>query len=706
MNGYLKRILNARVYDVAIETPLEPAPNLSARTGNTVLLKREDMQPVFSFKLRGAYNKMAQLTPEQLRRGVITASAGNHAQGVALAAHKIGCKAVIVMPTTTPQVKVDAVRHFGQRAVESVLHGDSYSDAYTHALQLEKKHGLTFVHPFDDPDVIAGQGTIGMEILRQHQAPIHAIFVPIGGGGLIAGVAAYVKQVRPDIRVIGVQSTDSDAMYRSLKAKKRVQLADVGLFADGTAVKQVGEETLRICKKAVDEIVLVDTDALCAAIKDMFQDTRSILEPSGALAVAGAKLYAKREKLKGETLVAIASGANMNFDRLRFVAERAEIGEQREALLAVTIPETPGSFRKFCALLGKRNITEFNYRYADPSAARVFVGIQVRNRSETAELVDKLERSRLPALDLSDNEMAKLHLRHLVGGHAPDSQGRDPVSLRISRAARRADELPQQHEPQLEHQPVPLPQPRRRFRSRAGRHAGAAPRQEGAEVLPRHARLPLLGRERQSGIPLVPGLGAMPALPQTSKAEIRKSVLALREELPAEVRAAASAAISARITGLQAYRQADAVLGYMNFGAEFASEIWIPQVLADGKRLALPRVNRHTNRLDLYWVDDIENQLAPGLWGIREPVVERCERLATPNEVEFALLPGVAFSRNGARLGYGGGFYDKLLADMTQRPALVAAAFALQLIEQIPQEATDVKVEWIITEQETIACAE
>ncbi len=422
MQSYLKRILTARVYDVAIESPLELAPSLSARIGNNVLLKREDMQPVFSFKLRGAYNKMAQLTPEQLKRGVITASAGNHAQGVALSAHRMGCRAVIVMPTTTPQVKIDAVRHFGQRSVEIVLHGDSYNDAYGHALELEKEKQLTFVHPFDDPDVIAGQGTIGMEILRQHQTPIHAIFCAIGGGGLIAGVAAYVKQVRPDIKVIGVQTTDSDAMYRSLKAKKRVQLSEVGLFADGTAVKLAGEETLRICRKYVDEIVLVDTDAVCAAIKDVFQDTRSILEPSGALAVAGAKLYAKREQLKGETLATVCSGANMNFDRLRFVAERAEIGERREAILAVTIPETPGSFRKFCSLLGKRNITEFNYRYADPKAAQVFVGIQVKDQSETTDLVDRLQRSKLPTLDLSDNEMAKLHLRHLVGGHAPEAK--------------------------------------------------------------------------------------------------------------------------------------------------------------------------------------------------------------------------------------------------------------------------------------------
>ncbi len=417
MNGYLKRILNARVYDVAIETPLEVAPNLSARTGNTILLKREDMQPVFSFKLRGAYNKMAQLTPEQLKRGVIAASAGNHAQGVALSAQKLGCKAVIVMPTTTPQIKIQAVSNRGAKVV---LFGDSYSDAYAHALELEKQNGMTFVHPYDDPDVIAGQGTIGMEILRQHTQPIHAIFCAIGGGGLVSGVAAYVKALRPDIKIIGVQPVDSDAMYRSIKAKKRVILDHVGLFADGVAVKQVGVETLRLCRKLVDEIILVDTDATCAALKDVFEDTRSILEPAGALAIAGAKLYAEREQLKDETLVAIACGANMNFDRLRFVAERAEIGEKRESILAVTIPETPGSFRKFCSLLGKRNITEFNYRFADPKAAQVFVGIQVRGQAETADLVEKLQSHHLPTLDLSDNEMAKLHLRHLVGGHAPE----------------------------------------------------------------------------------------------------------------------------------------------------------------------------------------------------------------------------------------------------------------------------------------------
>jgi threonine dehydratase len=426
MNGYLKRILNARVYDVAVETPLEAAPNLSARIGNRVLLKREDMQPVFSFKLRGAYNKMAQLTPEQLKRGVITASAGNHAQGVALSAEKLGCKAVIVVPTTTPQIKIQAI---ASRGAKVVLHGDSYSDAYQHALELEKQSKMTFVHPYDDPDVIAGQGTIAMEILRQHTQAIHAIFVPIGGGGLISGVAAYVKNLRPEIKVIGVQPVDSDAMYRSVKSKRRVILDHVGLFSDGVAVKQVGTETFRLCRKLVDEIILVDTDTVCAALKDVFEDTRSILEPAGALSIAGAKLYAARENLKGETLVAIASGANMNFDRLRFVAERAEIGEKREAILAVTIPETPGSFRKFCSLLGKLSITEFNYRYANPKTAHVFVGIQVRNQQETGELVEKLQRNKLNTLDLSDNEMAKLHLRHLVGGHAPEA--RDEILFRF-----------------------------------------------------------------------------------------------------------------------------------------------------------------------------------------------------------------------------------------------------------------------------------
>lgn len=429
MQSYLKRILTARVYDVAVESPLESAPTLSARIGNKVLLKREDMQPVFSFKLRGAYNKMAQLTPAQLKRGVIAASAGNHAQGVALSAHKLGCKAIIVMPVTTPQVKIDAVNHFGQGAVQIVLHGDSYNDAYNHALLLQNKQKLTFVHPFDDPDVIAGQGTIGMEILRQHTQPIHAIFCAIGGGGLISGVAAYVKQIRPDIKIIGVQTSDSDAMYRSLKAKKRVTLTEVGLFSDGTAVKLVGEETFRVCKKYVDEVILVNTDEVCAAIKDVFQDTRSILEPAGALAIAGAKHYAAREKLSGQTLIPVLSGANMNFDRLRFVSERAEIGESREAILAVTIPETPGSFRKFCSLLGNRNITEFNYRYANPKIAHVFAGVQVSGPAETAKLVATLKKNKLDTLDLTDNEMAKLHLRHLVGGRAPEAS--DEIMFRF-----------------------------------------------------------------------------------------------------------------------------------------------------------------------------------------------------------------------------------------------------------------------------------
>ena len=413
---YLQKILTARVYDVAVETPLELAPNLSARIGNRLLLKREDMQSVFSFKLRGAYNKMAGLPREKLRRGVIAASAGNHAQGVALAAQKLGTRAVIVMPVTTPQIKIDAV---AARGAEVVLIGDSFDEAYEHAKKLEKKRGLTFVHPYDDPDVIAGQGTIGMEILRQHPKPIHAIFVAVGGGGLISGIAAYVKSVRPDIRIIGVEPVDSDAMTRSLKAGKRVTLPHVGLFADGVAVKRVGEETFRLAQKYVDEMILVDTDETCAAIKDVFEDTRSILEPAGALSVAGAKAYAAQTGIKGETLVAIACGANTNFDRLRFVAERAEVGEHREAILAVTIPEKPGSFKRFCATLGARNITEFNYRMADPKEAHVFVGVQVRDSGETAKIVRTLERHGLKTLDLSDNEMAKLHVRHLVGGHAP-----------------------------------------------------------------------------------------------------------------------------------------------------------------------------------------------------------------------------------------------------------------------------------------------
>lgn len=415
-NDYLEKVLTARVYDVAVETPLDVQPNLSRRVGNNVLLKREDMQPVFSFKLRGAYNKMAHLSTAQLKRGVIAASAGNHAQGVALAAQKLGCRAVIVMPTTTPLIKVDAVRN---RGAEVVLAGDSYSDAYMHALELEKAEKLTFVHPYDDPYVIAGQGTIAAEILREHPNPIHAIFCAVGGGGLVSGIAAYVKRLRPDIKIIGVETVDADAMTQSLAAGKRIVLAQVGLFADGTAVKQVGEETFRLCQEYVDEMILVDNDAICAAIKDVFEDTRSILEPSGALAVAGLKEYAKRHKLHDKTLIAVASGANTNFDRLRFVAERAEVGEKREAVLAVTIPEKPGSFKKFCSLLGNRNITEFNYRYSDPAQAHIFVGVTTHQQGESARIVEMLERHELPAIDLTDNEMGKLHLRHLVGGHAP-----------------------------------------------------------------------------------------------------------------------------------------------------------------------------------------------------------------------------------------------------------------------------------------------
>ena len=419
-SDYLKRILNARVYDVARETELEVAPALSKRLGNTVLFKREDNQPVFSFKLRGAYNKMAQLTSAELKRGVIAASAGNHAQGVALSAQRLGCRAVIVMPVTTPQVKVDAVK---ARGAEVVLSGESYSDAYAHALALQKKDGLCFVHPFDDPDVIAGQGTIGMEILRQHQAlhsdrPIHAIFVAIGGGGLISGVAAYVKAVRPEIRIIGVQTTDSDAMAQSVATGRRVMLANVGLFSDGTAVKQVGVETFRLVKKYVDEIITVDTDAICAAIKDVFAETRSILEPAGALSIAGLKAYAAREKLKGETLVGIACGANMNFDRLRFVADRAEVGEEREAVFAVTIPEERGSFRRFCALVGAHDVTEFNYRIADAKVAHVFVGIGVKARGESAKLATVFRKQGFASLDLTHDELAKTHLRHMIGGRS------------------------------------------------------------------------------------------------------------------------------------------------------------------------------------------------------------------------------------------------------------------------------------------------
>ncbi len=412
---YLRKILNAKVYDVAMESPLDHARILSKRVGNQVLLKREDLQPVFSFKLRGAYNKMAHLSQEALKRGVICASAGNHAQGVALGARKLGCRAVIVMPVTTPKVKIDAVIALGG---EVVLFGESFSDAYGHAVELEKAQNLTFVHPFDDPDVIAGQGTIAMEILRQHQGPIDAVFCAIGGGGLISGVAAYIKAVRPEIKIIGVQMVDSDAMLQSVKAGKRVTLPDVGLFADGTAVKLVGEETFRLARELVDDFVVVDTDAVCAAIKDVFQDTRSIVEPSGAMGVAAIKQYAAEHKLKGNTFVAVTCGANMNFDRLRFVAERAEFGEQREALFAVTIPEERGSFKRFCELLGTRSVTEFNYRISHANVAHVFVGISISKRDEADKVARSFSKHGFATVNLTDDELAKEHVRHMVGGRS------------------------------------------------------------------------------------------------------------------------------------------------------------------------------------------------------------------------------------------------------------------------------------------------
>jgi threonine dehydratase len=431
-SDYLKKILTARVYDVAVESALEPAKTLSRRLHNKVLLKREDQQAVFSFKLRGAYNKMVQLTAEQLARGVICASAGNHAQGVAMSAHRLGTRAVIVMPVTTPQVKIDGVKSLGG---EVVLHGDSYSDAYLHAVELETQQGLTFVHPFDDPDVIAGQGTIAMEILRQHQGPLDAVFVAIGGGGLIAGVASYIKAVRPEVKVIGVQMNDSDAMMQSVAAKKRVTLGDVGLFSDGTAVKIVGEETFRIARELVDEYMTVDTDAVCAAIKDVFIDTRSIVEPAGALAVAAIKQYVAANKTRGETYAAILCGANMNFDRLRFVAERAEVGEEREALFAVTIPEERGSFRRFCELIvtlpggGPRSVTEFNYRISDSAKAHVFVGLTTHGKGESVKIAANFSRHGFQALDLTHDELAKEHIRHMVGGHS--SLARDERLLRF-----------------------------------------------------------------------------------------------------------------------------------------------------------------------------------------------------------------------------------------------------------------------------------
>ena len=418
MTDYLQRILRARVYDVARETPLDSAPNLSRRLGNEVLLKREDLQPVFSFKLRGAYNRMAQLTPEELSRGVIASSAGNHAQGVALSAKKLGCRAVIVMPATTPEVKVRAVRTLGG---EVVLHGETYDECSAEARQRCADEGLTYIHPFDDPEVIAGQGTIGLEIMRQSPEPPNAIYVAVGGGGLIAGIAAYVKQLWPSTEIVGVEPLDADAMTQSLEQGERVELAQVGLFADGVAVRRVGEHTFALAQQFVDRMVRVDTDAICAAIKDVFEDTRSILEPAGALAVAGLKQDVADCHMTDRRLVAVACGANMNFDRLRFIAERSELGEEREAMLAVEIPEQPGSLRTLCDLLRSRSLTEFSYRMSEGESAHIFIGVQVNGAQDRHHLVHGLQQEGFSCLDLSDNELSKVHLRHMVGGRLPST---------------------------------------------------------------------------------------------------------------------------------------------------------------------------------------------------------------------------------------------------------------------------------------------
>jgi threonine dehydratase len=417
LNRYMKKVLQSRVYDVAQETPLVEAVRLSSRLDNRVWMKREDLQPVHSFKLRGAYNKIAGLSKEDCARGVIAASAGNHAQGVALAARKLGVKALIVMPRTTPSIKVEAVRDYGARIK---LAGDTYDDAYVYAAAEAEKHGMVFIHPYDDPDVIAGQGTIALEILKQHEDGLHAIFVPVGGGGLIAGIAVVVKSLRPEIKVIGVEPDEAPCMYEALKRGRRVKLKQVGIFADGVAVRQAGKEPYRIARQYVDDVITVTTDELCAAMKDVFDDCRAIVEPAGALAIAGLKKYVDESGVQGESMVAINSGANVNFDRLRHVSERAEIGERREALLAVSIPEEPGSFRKFCRAIGKRGITEFNYRYADSSQAHVFAGVKLQSGdSERHELVQMLRDKGYPVADLTDSELAKLHIRHMVGGRVP-----------------------------------------------------------------------------------------------------------------------------------------------------------------------------------------------------------------------------------------------------------------------------------------------
>ncbi len=414
----IKNIENSKVYDVAIVSALDFAQTLSKRFSNRILLKREDQQCVFSFKLRGAYNKIANLSEAELKRGVIAASAGNHAQGVALAAQKLGIQATIVMPRTTPRIKVESVIALG---AQTVLYGDTYDEAYVHSQELANKHGYTYVHPYDDMDVIAGQGTVALEILRQHPEKIDAIFIPIGGGGLVAGMAAYLKHYRPEIKVIGVEPQDAPTMHAALQANERVQLEEVGIFADGVAVRQIGEKTFAIAKDLIDEVLLVSTDEICAAIKDIYDETRTLVEPAGALSLAGIKLYVAREKIVDKTLVAINCGANINFDRLRHVAERAELGERRECLFAVTIPEEPGSFLKFCRILGSRGITEFNYRYANTDAAHIFVGVNVEDAdTEKKQLLQVMEQAGYSALDISDNEMAILHLRHMVGGRCPE----------------------------------------------------------------------------------------------------------------------------------------------------------------------------------------------------------------------------------------------------------------------------------------------
>lgn len=417
LNDYLKKILAARVYDVAIKSPLHIANFLSERLNNRIWLKREDQQPVYSFKLRGAYNKIVQLSEEERAQGIVTASAGNHAQGVALSAQRLGIKATIVMPRTTPEIKVQSVK---ARGAKVVLQGDSFDEAFAYSQKLVEEKGMTYIHPYDDPEVIAGQGTIAMEILQQLSGPVDAVFIPVGGGGLIAGMAAYIKYLRPEVRVIGVESTESACLAAALASGERKVLSQVGIFADGVAVSQIGENTWEVCKQYVDEVVTCTPDEICAAIKDVFDDTRAVCEPSGALSVAGVKKYIDREGCENQNFVAILSGANVNFDRLRYISEVSEIGEGREVILAVTIPEQSGSFQRFCNQLGKRPITEFNYRYNDDTNAQIYVGVKVSAEiGARQQLLEELQREGYSALDLTDNDVAKYHIRHMVGGHAP-----------------------------------------------------------------------------------------------------------------------------------------------------------------------------------------------------------------------------------------------------------------------------------------------